>query len=233
MGIDDFLGRGYNPAPPFRASPTYRLGQGMRRRALWIFGLIGIATVFAGCVMDDDARYIYQDGEYGVIGVPRNSPYGRKDYRKQAEDLMRRHFPEGHEIVRAEEVVEGQRVLDKSYSSEFATDPSFSALSQKIDLGKITRQNSTQQKDSLPILESRILYKRKTPSSPQGANGYSSVATLAPELYLDPNEMARCREKIDLADLKKKNATVAEKASDPQTMKASHDAPQSGDSKPK
>jgi hypothetical protein len=187
--------------------------------------LLAIALALAGCKGQPDARYIYQDGEFGVIGIPQNSPYGKKDYRKQAEELMARHFPEGHEIVRAEEVVEGQRVLDKSRKSEFETDPAISALNQKINLGKIAETRSTQQKDSLPILESRILYKRKSAASPSGANGYAAVATLTPDLYLDPNEMARCRERIELAELKtRKSALVAEKAKDDGVKKASHEA---------
>src|SRR5437764_1002735 len=80
--------------------------------------LMGLLPSVSGCMSQPDARYIYQDGEFGVIGIPQNSPFGKKDYRKQAEELMLRHFPEGHEIVRAEEVVEGQRVLDKSQKSE-------------------------------------------------------------------------------------------------------------------
>ncbi len=134
----------------------------MRQRLLASCLSVAIALAFAGCRSQPDARYIYQDGEFGVIGIPQNSPYGRKDYRQQAEELMDRHFPEGHEIVRAEEVVEGQRVLDKSRKSEFETDPAISALNQKINIGKIAQTTSTQQKDSLPILESRIIYKRKT-----------------------------------------------------------------------
>ena len=179
----------------------------------------------AGCRSQPDARYIYQDGEFGVIGIPQNSPFGRTDYRKQAEELMVRHFPQGFEIVRAEEVVEGQRVLDKSRKSEFETDPAISALNQKINFGKIAQTMSTQQKDSLPILESRILYKRKSPAGPPGANGFSAVATLKPELYLDPNDMARCRERIELAELKtRKSAAVAEKSKDEGAAKASHES---------
>jgi hypothetical protein len=196
----------------------------MRKRLLASIALAVIGPALAGCKSQPDARYIYQDGEFGVIGIPQNSPYGHKDYRKQAEELMVRHFPEGFEIVRAEEVVEGQRVLDKSKKSEFETDPMISALNQKINLGKIAESMSTQQKDSLPILESRIIYKRRIPGGPRGANGFSTIATLAPELYLDPNDMARCREKIELAQLKDhKSATVADKSKDGETKKASRD----------
>jgi hypothetical protein len=189
----------------------------MRQRFLASVFLVALAPAFAGCRSQTDARYIYQDGEFGVIGIPQNSPFGKKDYRKQAEELMIRHFPEGHEIVRAEEVVEGQRVLDKSKKSEFETDPAISALNQRINFGKIAQSTATLQKDSLPILESRIIYKRKTEKGPNGLNGFAAVATLVPKLYLDPNEMARCRERLELAEIdmkKAKSTTVAEKAKD-------------------
>jgi hypothetical protein len=193
----------------------------MRYRLLAAIVVASIIPASAGC-NQPDARYIYQDGSFGVIGIPQNSPFGRKDYRSQAEVLMARHFPEGHEIVRAEEVVEGQRVLDKSRKSEFETDPAISALNQKINLGKVAQTTTTQQKDSLPILESRIIYRRKMKEGPSGANGYSAIATLMPELYLDPNEMARCREKIELAALKNpKPAVAAAKAKDPEVKPAS------------
>jgi hypothetical protein len=197
----------------------------MRLRLLASTFIATVVLAFAGCRSQPDARYIYQDGEFGVIGIPQNSPYGKKDYQKQAEELMSRHFPEGHEIVRAEEVVEGQRVLDKSRKSEIETDPAISALNQKINLGKIAQTISTQQKDSLPILESRIIYKRKVAKGPLGLNGFSAVATLIPDLYLDPNEMARCRERIELAEIKKAKATtVADKPKDHDVKQASQDA---------
>jgi hypothetical protein len=196
----------------------------MRKRLVASIVLASVGAALAGCRSQPDARYIYQDGEFGVIGIPQNSPYGRKDFRRQAEELMARHFPDGFEVVRAEEVVEGQRVLDKSRKSEFETDPSISALNQRINLGKIAQSMSTQQKDSLPILESRIIYKRKTPGGPQGAHGFAAVAALAPALYLDPNDMARCREKIELAELRKASpVTVADKPKDGEAKKVSHD----------
>jgi hypothetical protein len=187
----------------------------MRPRSLAIFFLGLGACALAGCMAQPNARYIYQDGEYGVIGIPQNSPFGRKDYQKQAEELMAKHFPNGYEIVRAEEVVEGQRVLDLSRSSQIETDPAINALNQRINLGKVAETTSTQQKDSLPILESRIIYKRKSADGPPGANGFSAVSTAMLPLYLDPNEMARSRAKLELANLKQaKPTTVAEKTKD-------------------
>lgn len=194
----------------------------MRQRIFASTLLVATAVTFSGCRSQTDARYIYQDGEFGVIGIPQNSPFGRKDYQKQAEELMTRHFPGGHEIVRAEEVVEGQRVLDKSRKSEFETDPAISALNQKINLGRVAQTTSTQQKDSLPILESRIIYKRKVEKEPTGSNGFSILSALKPELYLDPNEMARCRERLELADMKKpKSTTVVVKTKDAEVKETS------------
>ena len=90
---------------------------------------------------------IDQDIEVGVIGIPQNSPYGKKDYRKQALNLMADHFPDGFEIVRAEEVIEGQRVLDRSRKLDLATDPSISALNQSISLGEMLMDEKSRAPD--------------------------------------------------------------------------------------
>jgi hypothetical protein len=197
------------------------------RRRIFALAVAGVILIpGGGCKTQQNARYIYQDGEFGVIGIPQNSPFGSNNYQQQAATLMAQHFPGGYEVVRAEEVVEGQRVLDKSRKSEFETDPSINALNQRIQLGKLAQTTSTQQKDSLPILESRIIYKRRTETGPKGVNGYAASAAVIPEFYLDPNEMARCRERIELAELKKSKSTMtAAKASDTAGQKTSHDQP--------
>ena len=162
---------------------------------LRISGVVGIAALALaagpGCMSQPDARYVYQDGEFGVIGIPRNSPLGKKDYRAQAAELMTRHFPEGFEIVRAEEVVEGERTLDTAIKKELETDPGFRALNQALQIGKFAKSSSLDQKDTTHITESRIIYKRKDKGRPAGPDGFTSVATQAPPLYLDPNEAVR------------------------------------------
>jgi len=165
-----------------------------------------------------DARYIYQDGQFGVIGVPQNSPFGLKNYDKQAKELMARHFPEGFEIVRAEEVVEGQRVLDMSRSRQIETEPTINALDQKIKLGRVAESTSTQQKDSIAITESRIIYRRRLPQETISISGFSEKPSLAPELYLDPNELMRTRARVEIAEAKqgqKSSTTLASKTPDP------------------
>jgi hypothetical protein len=202
----------------------------MRGRLLVLLLSVGLA----GCASRPSARYIYQDGEFGVIGIPQNTPYGGRNYRAQAEEMMRSHFPEGHEIVRVEEVVEGQRQFDKTRGTEFVTDPAINAFGQKIDLGKFDETVTTQQKDSLPILESRIIYRRRAPGAISGPSGFSAVATLGPELYLDPNETTREREKLELAGLKaaKGGEQLAESPKDAAAKQAVHEAPPAAPSPP-
>jgi len=169
-----------------------------------------------------DARYVYQDGEFGVIGIPKNTMYGKKDFLKQAHELMARHFPDGYEIVRAEEVIEGERILDTGKKTEFETEPTLTALNQMIKLGKLDQVTSLQQKDELPIFESRIIYKRKTSDVPQGANGFSALATVTPRFYIDPNETARYKVNQMIVDAKKHPSATKDDSS--AIKKASHDA---------
>ncbi len=195
----------------------------MRRTTLQIIACLSVALALIGCATQPEARYVYQDGEFGVIGIPRNTVFGKKDFQKQAHELMTRHFPNGYEIVRAEEVIEGERVLDKGKKTEFQTEPSLTALNQMIKLGKLDQITSLQQKDQVPILESRIIYKRKTFNSPHGANGFSALASITPRFYIDPNETARLKANQMVVDARKAISTAKEDES--AVKKASHDSP--------
>src|SRR3954454_19892854 len=75
--------------------------------------ILAVAAVAAapGCAVTQGVRYVYQDGQFGVVGVPENTDRWPTYYRSKAEMLMCAHFPRGHEVVRAEEVVEGSRTL--------------------------------------------------------------------------------------------------------------------------
>ena len=190
--------------------------------------IVGACLAAAGCTSVPDARYVYQDGHFGVIGVPQNTRFGRKDYLLQAHELMARHFPDGYEIVRAEEVVEGERSLNSGRKTEIQTEPSLKALDQMIKLGKLAETKSVETKDSIPILESRIIYKRRKAGDPPGANGFSALASTIPEFYLDPNEMTRCKSTRLIADAKK--AGDAEKKGDNTVQKAAHKLPKDTES---
>jgi hypothetical protein len=166
-----------------------RLGVIGRRVVYWV----GLCLAVSGCVNPPKARYVYQDGDYGVIGIPSNTFLGKTDYQAQAELLMSRHFPEGHEIVRAEEVIEGQKILDLAKKTEIGADPNLLAANNWIKLGKLGHSTSFEEKDQLVLRECRIIYKRKTAGTPSGSGPFASVASLTPRLYLDPNESLRHR----------------------------------------
>jgi hypothetical protein len=163
----------------------------MGRRSWRVAALAAVCFGGLGCMTSPDARYVYQDGEFGVIGIPRNSSLGKKNYREQANELMIKHFPEGFEIVRAEEVVEGERTLDTARKVELDSEPGVAALNQMIKVGKFARSTSLDQKDSLKITESRIIYRRKVEGKPTGRDGFSALANLSPEFYIDPNHEVR------------------------------------------
>ena len=180
--------------------------------------LFGLCIAICGCATSPSARYVYQDGEFGVIGIPRNTFLDKTDYRVQADVLMARHFPEGHEIVRAEEVIEGQQTLDVGKKTEIDADPNFVALNQRIKLLKMGRTTSFEEKDQLQLRECRIIYKRKAAGTPGRSGQFTVVASLAPPLYVDPNDALRHRPATQAVA---KTDVPAARASDPQARKVS------------
>lgn len=153
--------------------------------------LIGLCLAICGCVDPPRARYVYQDADFGVIGIPLNAQTGKIDYRAEAEKLMARHFPQGYEIVRAEEVIEGQTTRERTKKTEIDADPNVVAVNQWVKLGKLGRTTSYDEKDQLQLRECRIIYKRKPAGTP-GRSGEFAVATsVKPPLYVDPNEALR------------------------------------------
>jgi hypothetical protein len=175
-----------------------------RMRAAAVAAAIGMMAG-PGCLTPaPDARYVYQDGEFGVIGVPLNTSFGKKNYQEQARELMTRHFPEGYEIVRAEEIIAGERVRDVARKVEVETDPGINAVNQMLKVGKFAKSTSLDQKDTLQITESRIIYRRKDGNKPTGLAGFSALATAAPGLYIDPNDTVRKLGATTLLAAKKK-----------------------------
>jgi hypothetical protein len=163
-----------------------------------------------GCATTQGVRYVYQDRDFGVIGMPENTDDWPTHYRRQAEKLMQEHFPEGFEIVRAEEVVEGSRTLKVEGSKTAEIVPQLPA-----ELLKVVRLGGTasrSQADTLKLKECRIIYRRtpkvetaKTddwgPARPRPRVGnrlaraeaadFADQAALTPAQYLDPNDAER------------------------------------------
>jgi hypothetical protein len=191
----------------------------MKRSGLVTVAFGWLCLSASGCATPMVARYIYQDAEFGVVGIPVNNYQKKTDFRAQAEGLMSRHFPEGFEIVRAEEVNEGERILDLGRKTQIETDPKVAALNQMISLGSLNRTTSYEQKDKLQLRECRIIYRKKHLHTPGRAGQFASVSTAAPPLYIDPNEILRHQIKTSAEALAK-----AESAS-----RKPHDSPSTND----
>jgi hypothetical protein len=159
------------------------------------------------------ARYIYQDGEFGVVGIPVNNYQKRVDFRAQAEALMTRHFPEGYEIVRAEEVNEGERIRDVGRKTEVEAEPAVAVLNQIIRLGSLNRTTSFAEKDKLQVRECRIIYKKKAIHTSGRTGQFAALTSQAPALYIDPNEVMRHQVKTS-AELLAKTEATSRKATD-------------------
>ena len=67
----------------------------MKRSGLVTIAFSWLCLSTSGCATPMVARYIYQDAEFGVVGIPVNNYQKKTDFRAQAEGLMARHFPEG------------------------------------------------------------------------------------------------------------------------------------------
>jgi hypothetical protein len=147
-----------------------------------VLALLGM--LLPGCVSATDARYVYQDGEYGVVAIPRNTTEGPTHYRRQAEALMAQHFPEGYEIVRAEEVVEGSRTLTvgKTGSTEITPQVTPHLLAFLKVGGSMTRS----QADTLALRECRIIYRKADPHSGAVPGGFAVEPSQTPTCYVDP-----------------------------------------------
>src|SRR5947209_6956328 len=116
--------------------------------------LWAVGWMMPGCASTFDARYVYQDGEFGVVAIPKNTTQGPDHYREQAEALMAHHFPQGYEIVRAEEVVEGSRTLTVGKTGNTELSPQVSP--HLLALLKVGASMSRSQADTLALRECRI-----------------------------------------------------------------------------
>src|SRR4051794_16214737 len=140
-----------------------------------------------GCASTTGVRYVYQDGDYGVGGMPENSDCWPTHYRTKAEKMVADHFPEGHEIVRAEEVGEGSRTLKLEGSRTAEGAPALPAA--LVNVAKLGGSASRSQADTLKITECRIIYRRA--GGPVEPGAYADAPTQTPTLYLDPNAAER------------------------------------------
>jgi hypothetical protein len=154
----------------------------MRPSLAWFFAVVSLS----GCAQTHGVRYVYQDRDFGVVGMPENTDCWPTHYRRQGEKLMDAHFPRGHEIVRAEEVIEGERTLKVEGSSSAEVSPQISKSLLKVV--KLGHSASRSEAETVKVKECRIIYRRTDSAKP---TGYAGAATLTPTLYVDPNAAER------------------------------------------
>jgi hypothetical protein len=154
-------------------------------RAL-VFHIALFAALSSGCATNQTVRYVYQDKNFGVIGMPENTNRWPTYFHRKAEKMMAEHFPEGYEIVRAEEVTEGSRTLkiDRSKTAEISPE----VPAELLKIAKFGHTASRSQADVLKIKECRIIYRRTSRSED---NGFASDVESSPTRYLDPNDAER------------------------------------------
>ncbi len=158
------------------------------RPSLALF-VVSIVASLCGCADTQAVRYVYQDRDFGVVGMPENTDRWPTHYRRKAEKLMTAHFPQGHEIVRAEEVIEGERTLKVEGSSHAEVEPELT--NSLIKVAKLGHSASRTQADTVKITECRMIYRRAAGPG----KGYARAATLTPTLYVDPNALERKKAK--------------------------------------
>ena len=152
------------------------------------FGLLALlALCTSGCATTHAVRYVYQDGDFGVVGLPENTDRWPTHYRRQADKLMSAHFPEGHEIVRAEEVDEGSRTLKLEGRNAAEVAPSWPGTT--LSALKLGRTASRSRAETTKIKECRMIYRRA--GSQEHLPTFSEVASLEPAPYLNPNTLAK------------------------------------------
>jgi hypothetical protein len=166
-----------------------------------VFAVALIAVLTSGCATTQSVRYVYQDKNFGVIGMPENTNQWPTYFHRQAEKMMGKHFPDGFEIVRAEEVTEGSRTLKIEGSKTAEISPEIPAEILKI--AKFGRTATRSQSDTVKIKECRIIYRR---SSHAEENAFSSDVDCAPMHYLDPNESERKKQEIRPHDVSLTNS---------------------------
>lgn len=176
-------------SPPMGKAGVLRYPTMRRVRQFPALVMILFAMAASGCAASGQARYVYQDGQFGVVGIPENTDYWPTHYQEKARELMAQHFPDGFEIVRAEEVVEGSRTLTLNGVNSAQVEAE--SVIPLIKLGKIGRTATRTQADNVKIKECRILYKRAGVEGEPIESGFAERSTLSPEPYIDPNAEAR------------------------------------------
>jgi hypothetical protein len=140
--------------------------------------LYGLALGLMGCA-SDQARYVYQDRESGVIAIPRNTP----KMMVYAEALMEKHFPDkNYDVVRTVEVeTGGSRSTYESDVTDAATTPLRSGVLSAV---KFRHERDRKQAESTKLSECRIVYHKHFPGGRAGL-AFAESPEYTPKVYSD------------------------------------------------
>ena len=144
-------------------------------------------AALGGCAHTHDVRYVYQDRDFGVIGMPENTDCWPTHYRRQGAKLMDRALPRWARNRAGRGGHRGRRTLKVEGSSSAEVAPQISASLLKVV--KLGHSASRSEAETVKVKECRIIYRRACSAKPKD---YAGAATLTPTLYVDPNA-AECR----------------------------------------
>lgn len=182
--------------------PRVKEDQDMRPNASLAAVLSLLLGVSSGCSRNPTARYVYRDGNHGVIGLTNNT----ESTRRQAERLMIQHFPDGYDIVREEEIDTGSRKSDQTTGASSKFTPNSAIAKLIVGEGSASTEAKSNFVDNLKLHEARIIYRNRKSMSQAG---FASIASITPEMYVDPNRGLRDQDGEGLLATAKPKTDVA------------------------
>lgn len=156
----------------------------VRRARSWLLVLTALWCA-GGCAK---ARYVHKGPDEGVVAMPKDSPR----VRKQAEELMAGHFPDGYEVVFEYEEKVGESIRENA-QTDVGPSPSFMLFSASKDRERSSgvfqaagvvpgpggRRTTTSTTTVTDKTEWRIRYRRKRP--PGSTGGEQSISHIPPK----------------------------------------------------
>jgi hypothetical protein len=150
----------------------------MERARFFGIALYALVLGLTGC-KSDQARYVYQDSESGVIAIPRNTP----KMMAYAETLMEKHFPgKNYEVVRTVEVeTGGSKATYTSDTTNAQTRPLGSGV---LSAFKLSHDRDRKQAESSKSIECRVIYHEQQPGGRTGL-AFAHSPDFTPRVYSD------------------------------------------------
>ena len=175
----------------------------MERARIVRIALCGLGLGLTGCA-SDQARYVYQDRESGVIAIPKNTP----KMMAYAEALMEKHFPgKNYEVVRTVEVETGGS--RSTYEADTTNAEAKSLPSRVFSASKLSHNRDRQQAESTKTIESRIVYHKRLPDGRPGLLEFADTPDYTPKVYTDEvaeNLLGVAKKTTQIAKVRAKNS---------------------------